>query len=170
MKKGPNPIPAYERVMRKCVTSIINAWGGSPCLEWTGGCSGWGHGMIRVGSRYDGTDRKDGAHRVAYEHHYGTVPKGLFVCHHCDNPVCCNHKHLFAGTAKDNAEDRHNKGRDGCHKGEANGNRKLSAIDVDCIRRAIGLGFPRQSIANVYGVSKGTINFIASGTTWRHTA
>jgi len=161
-KKGPTPIPAYERVMRKCVTSIINAWDGSPCLEWTGGCSGDGYGNIRVGSRYEGNAKLYSTHRVAYEHHYGTVPDGLYVCHHCDNPVCCNHLHLFAGTAKDNVKDMHNKGRDGVCK--------LSAEDVRCIRRAIELGFPQLSIAKVYGVRQSAISRIATGKCWRHIA
>ncbi len=168
--KGPTPIPAYDRVIRKCIVSSTKSWGGTPCLEWTGGKSGWGHGLIRVGSRYEGNSRKDGTHRVAYEHHYGTVPDGLYVCHHCDNPVCCNHQHLFAGTAKENAEDRHRKGRDGNHKGESNGRCRLTEGDVACIRKAIGLGFPREAIAQVYGVCKATINHIAAGRTWGHIA
>ena len=33
------------------------------------------------------------------------------ICHHCDNRICVRPKHLFLGTAKDNAQDREKKGR-----------------------------------------------------------
>lgn len=38
-------------------------------------------------------------------------PRGMFACHHCDNPPCVNPDHLFVGTAKDNAMDAKRKGR-----------------------------------------------------------
>jgi HNH endonuclease len=52
------------------------------------------------------------AHSVAWEVANGRkVPDRLHVCHHCDNPPCCNPSHLFAGTGKDNMQDMVAKGR-----------------------------------------------------------
>jgi hypothetical protein len=51
------------------------------------------------------------AHRVSYELFVGPIPDGYVVMHRCDNPPCCNPRHLQAGTLSDNSQDMHGKGR-----------------------------------------------------------
>ncbi len=44
------------------------------------------------------------AHRVAWVIAFGQEPNGL-VCHSCDNPACCNPKHLWVGDDHANSTD-----------------------------------------------------------------
>lgn len=75
------------------------------CWIWTRGKSRNGYGRFRLKGKIIY------AHRFAFEITYGTVLPGLHICHKCDNPPCCNPKHLWAGTPADNMHDRDRKGR-----------------------------------------------------------
>lgn len=77
------------------------------CWRWTGATNGKGYGQVTV----DGVHYL--AHRIAYSLAKGSVPDGLLVCHHCDNPICVRPSHLFVGTHRDNAHDMIKKGRRG---------------------------------------------------------
>lgn len=77
----------------------------SGCWEWTGGKNNRGYGLFKVDSKMVAT------HRFAYEMMVSDIPDGIFVCHKCDNPPCCNPAHLFLGTRSDNVQDCLSKGR-----------------------------------------------------------
>lgn len=77
------------------------------CWLWTG-ATFKGYGLIRSGGQGCPTHL---AHRVSWRVHCGPIPEGLYVCHHCDNPPCCNPAHLFLGTQADNMRDCVSKGR-----------------------------------------------------------
>lgn len=76
------------------------------CWIWTGARNRRGYGKIRRDARTFVS-----AHRLSYEMANGSVPDGLFVCHHCDNPSCVRPDHLFTGTVGDNNRDTIRKGR-----------------------------------------------------------
>jgi hypothetical protein len=91
--------------------SKINKLSHGGCWVWTGNKNEKGYGLVRIdGKRYK-------AHRIAYELYIGDIPSGMLVCHSCDNPECCNPKHLWLGTHADNQRDKIAKGRDHFSKG-----------------------------------------------------
>lgn len=135
------------------------------CWVWNGGSSGSGYGAILRDDKTIGR-----AHRIAWELTRGPIPSKLFVCHHCDNPACVRPDHLFLGTAKDNAQDRENKGRG--HIGSvwpATADGKLNAGIVWALR-LIG----RHKLATLgemskrFRLSRGAIQRAVSGKTWKH--
>jgi HNH endonuclease len=91
-------------------SKVDRSGGAVTCWPWTGWKRG-GYGRLRVEGR-----KQVSAHRFVWETVHGTIPDGLGVLHRCDNPCCCNPKHLFLGTPLDNARDRDAKGRGGWWK------------------------------------------------------
>lgn len=77
----------------------------SKCWEWQRHLNAHNYGTIKI------KGKQWLAHRAAYLIVHGSITDGMFICHHCDNPKCCNPDHLFEGTAKDNSQDASKKGR-----------------------------------------------------------
>ena len=60
------------------------------------------------------------AHRLVYSvYHNIQLHRDNIIMHTCDNPACCNYKHLKLGTHNDNVQDKVNKDRQA--KGKDNG-------------------------------------------------
>jgi hypothetical protein len=130
------------------------------CLEFQGWLNNKGYGQIGIRGR-----RLMYTHRLAWIAAYGEIPAGMYVCHRCDNPACCNPEHLFLGTAQDNTSDMLGKGRHRVLIGEQNPRTKLTASDCADIRAARAAGESNRSIAQRYGMPKshGWIGEIARG-------
>lgn len=122
------------------------------CIIWNG--TKWAQG------RYGKTKingRSTSAHRAAWIKKYGEIPKGLVVCHKCDNGLCINIDHLFLGTMKENMRDCIEKGRFSPsmqnQKGSLNNNAKCNveernkALKEDRIK---GLSF--SQLRKKYGI------------------
>jgi len=139
------------------------------CWEWTSRLTKKGYGRFAV------SQKRLAAHRASWFLHYGPIPEGMFVCHHCDNPKCIRPDHLFLGTHRDNMRDmarkgRAIKGRKGPPRwGQGNPNAKLTEADVLQIRRAYKNGGVTQcSLGTLYGVHRTAISDILIGRTWAH--
>lgn len=149
------------------------------CWLWTGHTC-MGYGRIHVASGI-----YESAHRLAWQWHTGqTIPKGMFICHHCDTHACVNPAHLFLGSPADNLRDAASKGRmasgdrNGARlypdrlvppRGERNGQAVLVEEQVREIRRLYSAGDRSQrEIAIKFGVAPTTIQMILNGRNWRH--
>ncbi len=75
------------------------------CWNWTGFRDNNGYGQISINGN------AISVHRFSWELHFFPIPKGLLVCHACDNPSCVNPNHLWLGTVTANNLDRARKGR-----------------------------------------------------------
>lgn len=86
-------------ISKELFWSKVDIRGPDECWEWKAGKNAKGYGQLQI----DYT--KQLAHRVAWEFTNGPTPEGKWILHKCDNPPCCNPKHLYAGTRDDNIND-----------------------------------------------------------------
>ena len=137
------------------------------CLEFGGTKLRKGYGIFVIGSRKDGTRDHVLAHRAAYQIANGKIPNGMVVCHSCDNPSCCNPKHLFLGTHQDNSDDMLKKGRHiaGILRGAENPNAKFSEEIV--LEVASGKVSCSQA-QDKYGMSKSHFYRLRNNEAWKH--
>jgi hypothetical protein len=140
-------------------------------VEKRDGCWYWkaskmnGYGQIRD-INDNGRRTFKSASSVSWRIHFGPIPKGLFVCHACDNRECTNPGHLFLGTTQENTADKCAKGRQ--TKGTGFPQAKLNEDKVRMIRRRVSAGESRRVIAHELGVSSAVVDYAASGRTWKH--
>ena len=133
-------------------TRIDMSGGKDACWPWRGALAG----NKRPYFTLDG--KKVLAYRLVKELITGTkLQQGLVERHTCDNPRCCNPRHLIEGTHQDNMDDMKGRERHG-----------LPHHVVKAIRRLLDSNRTQQEIADLYGVSRETISAIATNRVYAH--
>lgn len=148
-------LSAEERFWMK----VVRPEDPAACWVWVGAKDGTGYGRLNLPSL------SRSAHRAVFALLGKPVPKGVVVCHRCDNPACVNPDHLFLGSMADNQADMARKNRSA--HGSKSPHAKLTEADV---RRVIAMreaGLQHGEIATAVGVHRVTVTDILSGRTWR---
>jgi hypothetical protein len=129
----------------------------SGCWLWTGGTRPNSKGMLYP-RHWTDNHESIGAHRFSFELLRGAIPKGMYVCHKCDTPLCVNPDHLFIGTHHDNMRDMVEKKRSYMGRGEnKKGLAKLTNQQAEQIK---AMQLPQSKIAALFFVSQTTISRI----------
>lgn len=150
--------PLIIRFIEKLAVNYNNQ-----CWEWQFRKNACGYGTIKV------KNKSELAHRISYTLLVGEIPKGVEVCHSCDNRCCVNPEHLWLGTHKENMQDRVNKGyTKGIAQGEKNPREKLKETDIPVIRELYKMGYDSVVLGAQYGVSSSTISSIIRRESWNH--
>jgi hypothetical protein len=130
----------------------------SGCWLWTASVSMDGYGQFWYARR-----KRERAPRMAWALYKGPIPKGAFILHKCDTPLCVNPNHLRVGSAKENAQDMvlRKRGKQPVMRGVDNPLTKLTPQDVKEIRRRRATE-SCKSLAKEYGVHTSQISRIAN--------
>lgn len=149
-----------DKIKVKLRKQVLRA-GANDCWLWFGPTLPGGYGKFSISS--SGARREIYAHRAAFELENGYLP--IVVRHSCDNPSCCNPRHLLGGTHKQNSQDMLDRGRGNPPRGERAAKAKLTKRDIASILRD-----ERQYkiIAAEYGVDRSSISRIKRGEVWAH--
>ncbi len=171
----------------------VDRRGANECWPWTAGVDSDGYGSFRPG----GSAPCVTASRFSWvlAHPGVLITPDINVCHHCDNPPCCNPDHLFVGTVAANMADRNRKGRQArgqrvivnrdssylrgdshwkrrqparTPRGEAIGTARFTEADVRAMREAYALGELQTSIAKRYGTAQAVVSGIIRRKSWAH--
>lgn len=162
------PPMKYSEATQRRFWAKVDKRGPDECWPWTAGLGNGGYGKIKL----EKTRIDVQSHVMAFELANGLLPKGKIVCHSCDNPPCCNPRHLWEGTQSQNHADMVKKGR---HRtgfsslvGSRNPHARLNEEQAKEIKVLIAKGMQNTKIAESFPVSHHTISRIRLGMLWKH--
>jgi len=130
------------------------------CWNWKGYKNNEGYGRTWI------NDKGYYAHRVIYSLAYpnsinlnapASTDETGFLLHTCDNPSCCNPKHLWVGTHADNMADKVKKGRSADFRGDKGPRCKLTMEQAMQIRKLRKDGISAKELAKQFNISLSSI-------------
>lgn len=132
------------------------------CWEWQGSRKK-DRGKLSYGRLYIPTvSKKLGSHQVAFILANGYLPEQ--VNHTCNNPPCCNPRHLQPGSHESNMVFMKESNRS--LFGERNPKAKLTESDVRAI--LADRTSTNKALAEIFGVTHSMISAIRLRKSWRH--
>lgn len=123
---------------------------GTRCWPYTNATNSEGRPYFRVNGK------NVLAYRLVYELMIGPPGKKM-VRHKCDNPICCNPKHLILGSNQDNMNDLKERERHG-----------LPHHTVRAIRKLAKQGHTHAAIAELYGIGRSTVTEMVGEVNYAH--
>ena len=126
------------------------------CWKWKGYKNDEGYGRTWI------NDKGYYAHRVIYSLVYpnsinlnapSSTDETGFLLHTCDNPACCNPKHLWIGSHWDNMADKVKKGRSADFSGDKGPRCKLTMEQAMQIRELRKAGISAKELAKQFEIS-----------------
>jgi len=150
--------------------SKVDKKGEDECWFWLGYKNEDGYGRVQI------KDWQYYAHRVIYNLAFPGVieirapkltdEKG-FLLHTCDNPACCNPKHLWVGTHRDNMEDKVKKNRQKKFPTDSGPRCKLTMQQAREARQLRKEGIPTRELAVRFGISLPSMKTLIRGDSYK---
>jgi hypothetical protein len=155
--RGTRPIPPLDEWSEYRFWEKVRILGPDDCWPWDSAGAHSDRGRFKIQGRLYSPPR------VAYALTKGKIPAGsgyhgCVVRHTCDNPPCCNPRHLEAGSHQDNVDDMVKRGR--AQRWRRGITPVMDAIPDD-IKGAIRCcGLSRRHTAAKFGVSEWSVRRI----------
>ena len=137
--------------LKKRFFDKVDKRGKDECWNWTASTRNSGYG--RIG--YNG--KVVSAHRLSWIIHNGPIPEGKWILHKCDNKLCVNPNHLYAGTPGDNNYDTAK--RTSPKSGRIS---RFSLEDIQEIKRLYSNRITQKIISEKFGCSRVHITHIVN--------
>lgn len=131
-------------------------------------CWGWLGSLVHGYAVLKFNGRQVKGSRLSWELHSGLPMRvGTIMFHECNNPACCNPRHVRPETHLENMAHMRRCGRERHPRGDELAT-KMTALTVAQMRSDYATGkFSYRTLGNKYGISKTHARYIVSGTKWK---